>query len=315
MSFETPPWYVTVPATVAGMYATAVLFRTLSTKTCTSKALLKGKTVVVTGANTGIGLQTTLELATRHARVVLACRDEAKAQRAIEYVKAKTKNGDLVFKQLDLTSFNSVRKFCDAITKEEKRIDVLINNAGVMNHPFQLTEDGIEMHMAINHYSNFLLTNLLLPKLKESVPSRIVFVSSSLHQRGSIDLENLKGKQTNGYNNSKLANVYFARELNEQLKGSGVSVFTVHPGMVDTDLARHTFSEFAWKLLYPLKLLLIKTPKQGCQTVLHCAVSEELEGKSGGYYGNVKEEPWPNASSDKEVQIKLWNESKNIVGL
>jgi NAD(P)-dependent dehydrogenase (short-subunit alcohol dehydrogenase family) len=95
-------------------------------------------------------------------------------------------------------------------------------------------------------------------------------------------------KQTNAYANSKLANVYFAKELHQRLKDSGVDVFTVHPGMVDTDLARHSFSKLIWKLLYPLRLLLIKTVNQGCQTVLHCAISEELEGQSGNYSRPVK---------------------------
>lgn len=315
ITMDTPPWYVTISVTVAGMYVTAVLFRSFSTKRCKSAALLKGKTVIVTGANTGIGLQTTVELAKRHARVIMACRDSSKTMSAIEYVKSKTAHGTLVFKPLDLSSFSSVRMFCQKIIEEEKSIHVLVNNAGVMKHPFQQTDDGIEMHMAVNHFSNFLLTNLLLPKLKECSPSRIVFVSSSLHKRGVIDFENLKGKQTNAYANSKLANVYFARELHQRLEDSGVDVFTVHPGLVDTDLARHTFSKLIWKLLYPLRLLLIKTANQGCQTVLHCAISEELEGQSGNYYGSCEQEPWPEVSSCKETQQKLWNCSKEITGI
>ncbi|CAC5396167.1 Retinol dehydrogenase 14,Retinol dehydrogenase 11,Dehydrogenase/reductase SDR family member 13,Retinol dehydrogenase 13,Retinol dehydrogenase 12 [Mytilus coruscus] len=311
---EPPTWYVTASVTLVGMYVTAVLFRSLRTRRCNSTVLLHGKTCIVTGANTGIGLQTALELAKRHARVIMACRDQNKARKAIEYVKSRTENGSLVFRPLDLASHASVKEFCSGILEEEHSLNVLINNAGVMGHPYQLSEDGIEMHMAVNHFSVFLLTNLLLPKLKGNSPSRIVFVSSALHKRGEIDFENLKGKQTKGYANSKLANVYFARELHDRLADSKVDVFTVHPGMVDTELARHSVSNWLWKLLYPLKLLLIKTASQGCQTVVHCAISEELEGKSGGYFGSCVQEPWPDISSCKDTQLKIWKNSKEITG-
>ncbi|CAG2204279.1 Retinol dehydrogenase 14,Retinol dehydrogenase 12,Retinol dehydrogenase 13,Retinol dehydrogenase 11 [Mytilus edulis] len=312
---DSTTWYVTASVTFVGMYVTAVLFRSLRTRRCNSCVLLHGKTCIVTGANTGIGLQTALELAKRHARVIMACRDPNKARIAIEYIQSRTKNGSLVFKPLDLASHVSVKEFCKDILEEEHTLNVLVNNAGVMGHPYQLSEDGIEMHMAVNHFSVFLLTNMLLSKLKESSPSRIVFVSSALHKRGEIDFENVKGKQTKAYANSKLANVYFARELHERLAGSKVDVFTVHPGMVDTELARYSMSKWLWTLLYPLRLLLIKTASQGCQTVVHCAISEELEGKSGGYFGACVQEPWPEVSSCKETQLKMWKTSKEITGL
>ena len=196
---------------------------------CTNTVSMKGKTVIITGANTGLGKETALELARREARVILACRSLEKGQKAADEIRAKVRDATVVVKSLDLSSLESVRTFASEILKEEVRLDVLINNAGVyMDPPVPKTQDGFEMHFGVNHLGHFLLTNLLLDLLEKSSPSRIVVVSSSLAKRASIDFDNIHGekgheKPGRGYRmkgpyaQSKLANMLFAHELNKRL--------------------------------------------------------------------------------------------------
>ena len=288
---------------------------------CRSKALMIGKTVIVTGSNSGIGKATALELAKRKARVILACRDIKSAEKAVKEIRQVTLHGDLIVKHLNLASLQSIRNFASEILQEQPKIDVLINNAGLYQCPYEETEDGFEMQIGVNHLGHFLLTNLLLDRLKYSAPSRIIVVTSSLHKKGNINCEELNQKRENynkknGYNNSKLANNLFSRELIKKLEGTGVGVFCVHPGMVRTNLARFIKIPKVIKLmLFPLAWLLLKSPWDGCQTVIYCAIAEELEGKSGGYYGNCKEEPWTEISMNDELASKLWQTSESLTKL
>lgn len=287
---------------------------------CRSRALLDGKTVVVTGASGGIGKATALDLAKRHARVIMACRDLQKAELAAKDIRAQSGNGEVIVRKLDLASLKSVREFADRICREEVCINILINNAGVYQCPHELTEDGLEMQMAVNHFGHFLLTNLLLEKLKASVPSRIVIVSSGLHKRGQIDFDNLDGKKgysrPGAYRASKLANNLFARELARRLAGTGVSVYCLRPGMVRTELGRHIqFNPIVRFLSWPLAWLLVRNATEGAQTVIHCAVAEELNGISGHFYANCADEPWSQASLDEGVMTKLWDVSEQLTGL
>jgi len=209
-----------------------------------SRALMTGKTVIITGANTGIGKATATELAKREARVILACRDVAKGEKAAMDIRSVTKSGELIVRYLDLASFASIRSFVDEIQREHVHVNVLINNAGVYHCPERwTTEDGLEMQMGVNHFGHFLLTNLLLDGLKASVPSRVVVVSSGLHQYGNIEFNNLNSEyvydKSAAYNNSKLANNLFARELARRCRSTGVHVHCLRPGMVRSDLGRH----------------------------------------------------------------------------
>ncbi|KAJ8309426.1 hypothetical protein KUTeg_014300 [Tegillarca granosa] len=267
-----------------------------------SSRLMTGKTVIVTGANCGIGKATAQELARRGAKVIMACRDVDKANQAVKDIRKVTTEGILEVKKVDLLSQDSVRKFCEEIVAEEKAIHVLINNAAIMR-PFMLTEDGHEVHMVVNHFSNFLLTN------------KIVFVSSSLHKYAKLNLENLKEKSSKPYANSKLANIYFAKELTERLRGTNVGVHTLHPGMVNTDLPRYLFPKIILLLLAPFMRMFLQSPLEGCQTVLYCAVSEELDGVSGKYYGYCKEEPWHEVTLNEDLGTKLWQISEEVTGL
>ena len=300
------------------MTAFIMFYRKLFKKSvkCLSAKSMMGKVVILTGANTGIGKATATQLAMRDAKVILACRDESKARQAVNDIRKATEKGNLVVKKLDLESHASVRQFCKEILQEENHLDVLINNAGVMGHPFKLTEDKIEVHMAVNHFSNFLLTNLLLDLMKKSAPSRIVFVSSSLHKRGKLYFSMFDKRQKHPYANSKLANIYFARELSKRLEGSNVGVHTLHPGMVNTELSRHSMPKVARFILSPIAWLLLPSPEEGCQTVVHCAVSEELDSVTGRYYGKCREEPWSDLFAyDNYSRQKLWEVSERLTGL
>uniref|UniRef100_A0A1B6M603 Retinol dehydrogenase 14 n=1 Tax=Graphocephala atropunctata TaxID=36148 RepID=A0A1B6M603_9HEMI len=202
---------------------------------------------------------------------------------------------------------------CSLSNQENQSLDVLINNAGVMRCPLSKTEEGIEMQLGVNHMGHFLLTNLLLDRLKASAPSRIVNVSSTAHKRGRINKEDLNSEQKYdggaAYNQSKLANVLFTRELAKRLEGSGVTVNCVHPGIVDTEITRHMsfFNSYvAAVLIKPFMWVFIRTPKQGAQTVLYASLSPDLEKVSGKYFSDCSEaEASPDAQDDTTARW-LW---------
>ena len=310
-------WKVAMFAAAGGAVCIFIIRRRIAGKICPSSEMMDGKTVIVTGANSGIGKDTALEMARRKARVILACRDVQLARDAVKWIRSRTKNGHLVVKQLDLASLTSIRKFSDDIEKTE-RVNILVNNAGVYQCPFEKTEDGFEMQFAVNHLGPFFLTNLLLPTLRKFAPSRIVFVSSSLYKFGTLDFDNLNGERKYcpkaGYHNSKLAGTLFARELANRLEATGVSVHCLSPGMAWTNLARHVNISPVFKLLLsPIAWLLLKTPNAASQTVVYCAVAKELDGVTGQFYKNCAEIKW--ASFDDETCKRLWTISENLVGL
>ena len=212
---------------------------------CRSQARLDGKTVIITGGNSGIGLETAVDLAKRNARVLLACRSVEKGEKAVVEVKKRSGNNNVVFIQLDLSSLDSVRKCAAKILEEEPQIDILINNAGVMMLPKRtLTKDGFEMQFGTNHLGHFLFTNLLLDRIKEAPKARIVNVSSVAYRFGSIDLSNLNWDRDYGpitaYNRSKLANIVFTRGLSRRLEGTNVTANALHPGGIRTGLQQHS---------------------------------------------------------------------------
>lgn len=284
---------------------------------CKSKKSVKNKTVIITGANCGLGKATALDLAQRGARVILACRDREKAHKALVDIRTKSSSGVLKVMELDLASFDSIRKFADEFTQSEDRLDILINNAGVFQCPYMTTKEGFEMHFGVNHLGHFLLTKLLLDKLKQSSPARIVIVSSALYKRGNLNFDIINSEKhydkSMAYKNSKLANVLFTRELAKRLNGTGVSVYAVSPGMVWTNLGRYMNLNW-WKIvaLAPLAWFFIRTPRQGAQTILHCAVADELELESGSYYRNCEKEEFAKNAEDESVQKKLWEVSEAL---
>ena len=212
---------------------------------CKSKATLDGKTVIITGGNTGIGKETAIDLAKRNARVIIACRSEEKGKKAEVDIRRESGSSNVHFRKLDLASFESIRNFVKEVLAEETRIDILINNAGVMYCAYQKTEDGYETQFGVNHLGSFLLTNLLLDKLKQAPEGRIIVVSSLGHQfAAKIDLDTINSEAHynpyDAYHKSKLANVLFTKALAKRLSDTNVTVNSLHPGFVDTELQRHS---------------------------------------------------------------------------
>jgi NAD(P)-dependent dehydrogenase (short-subunit alcohol dehydrogenase family) len=267
---------------------------------------MNGKVCVVTGSNTGIGKETARGLAQRGARVVLACRDVAKAEAARAEIAGTTGRDDVEVMALDLASHASIREFAARFAATHDRLDVLVNNAGLWPTARSTTRDGLETTFGVNHVGTWLLTQELLPLLRRSAPARIVVLSSKLHYQGKMAWDDLQFERrkygpTAAYSQSKLANVLFTKALARRLAGTGVTVNAVHPGVIATELARGYP-----KLLVKLFHLFLKTPEQGAACSLHVATAPELDGVSGEYFENSRIKPAASASRDEAAQDRLW---------
>ncbi|XP_065342998.1 retinol dehydrogenase 13-like [Cloeon dipterum] len=277
------------------------------------KEQAEGKVVIITGANTGIGKETARELAKRGAKVYMACRDIDKCEEAREEIVIESKNKYVYCRKCDLSSQESIRTFVKRFKNEQDRLDILINNAGVMRCPQSFTKEGLELQLGVNHMGHFLLTCQLLDLLKKSQPSRVITVSSIAHTRGTINKGDLNSKAkydpADAYSQSKLANVLFSKELAERLKGTGVTSNCLHPGVVDTKLFRHmgffkskTASLFVRPLMWPF----VKTARQGAQTTLFAALDESLTQVSGKYFKECAEYPVAPQGDDDAMAKWLW---------
>lgn len=292
-------------------------------KQCTSKTKLHGKTVIVTGSNTGIGKTTAIDLAKRGARVILACRSKPRGEAALEEVKSESGSNQVVFMPLDLGSLKSVRDFAETFLKTEARLDILINNAGVFLQG--QTQDGLGLMFGVNHIGHFLLTNLLLDRLKECGPSRVVTVSSLAHNFGKIDFDSLNSNKALGlgvsfletlqiYSDSKLCNVLFTHELAKRLQGSKVTCYSLHPGAINSELGRSN-SSVLQLILKPVTMFFFKDTVQGAQTTLHCALEEGIEPLNGRYFSNCTVRELYAKAKDDAAAKKLWELSERLSGL
>lgn len=285
---------------------------------CKSTRKMDGKTIIITGANSGVGLETAKELCRRNARVILACRDLDKARHAAAEI-AESTGVRPVCMQLDLCSFKSIRHFAKQVMEREERLDVLINNAGKMATVVKTgTEDGFESTLQTNHLGHFLLTNLLLDMLKKSAPSRIIVVGSNMIWLTKMDRNNIDFTQTykpsGVYNTSKLYNMLFVVELSKKLVGTGVTINCCHPGVVMTSIASRSSDFNSWMAYLILKLF-GKTTKDGSQTSVHLAVSEELEAVSGRYFADCQPARAPPWAVDPDDAQFLWKASEAMTGL
>lgn len=296
---------------------------------CTSTARMSGRVVIITGANSGIGKATAVDLTRRGARVIMACRDLKRGEAALNSIIKETGSSNVILKHLDLASMKSIRAFAKEINTNEPDLHVLINNAGVIGTPKrQETEDGLELTMAVNHFGHFLLTNLLLDLLKKSAPSRIVVVSSIAHHNfvetlSPFRFDNMHSetfyRNMEAYGQSKLANILFTRELARRINGSGVTANSLHPGISYTGLfspsRQQGMPEKLGNFIMGASSIFFKTAEQGAQTSIHLAVSEEVEGTSGRYFIDCKEREPAKTGQDDVAAKKLWNISAEIVGL
>jgi len=272
---------------------------------------LSGKVCLITGANAGIGKTTALGLARLGATVVMLSRDAQRGEAARAEVEAKTGNKNVRVAICDLASQKSIRDFAARFVKENDRLDVLINNAGVLMPKRSITEDGIETTFAINHMAYFMLTDLLLDMLKKSAPSRIVCVASAAHTYGHIDLTDLQGHRKYSsfaaYANSKLANILFTRELARKLAGTGVTANCVHPGAVATSLFRGLP-----KFLEAIIKVVTINPERGARTSIYVAASPEVDGVTGKYFVRSKVATPSREAQDDELARKLWVVSEEL---
>ncbi|CAJ1082345.1 retinol dehydrogenase 12 [Xyrichtys novacula] len=281
--------------------------RTVCCNRWSSEERLDGKTVIITGANTGIGKETARDLARRGARIIMACRDLERAEEARTDILEDTGNENLVIRKLDLSDTKSIRAFADHINKEERQVNILINNAGIMMCPYSKTADGFEMQLGVNHLGHVLLTYLLLDLIKRSAPARIVVVASVAHTWTGLRLDDLNSEESydtmKAYGQSKLANVLFARSLAKRLQDTGVSVFSLHPGVVQSDLWRHQHQ--CIQVAVKIFRIFTKTTVEGAQTTIYCAVEPRLESLSGGYFSDCAPAACSRAASDDDLAQKL----------
>lgn len=293
------------------------VYQKLSCGICKSSAHMVGKVVIVTGGNCGLGFETAKDLANRGARVILACRSVRRANAAVEKIVSETGNTDVQFRQLDLASLRSVKEFCDNIIKTEKRLDVLINNAGAGGLGNYKTVDGIHVGMQVNYFGPFLLTCKLLPLLKSSAPSRIVNVSSMIHKYGELDFENLNMEKYWSdylvYANSKLFLNLMTLELSERLQGTGVTVNALHPGVAATNIFRNIPNDFARRIVEKSIGFMFKGPWEASQTSIYLAVAPEVREVSGKYFSECRETKPSRLSLDSKEAKRLWAESERLV--
>lgn len=280
----------------------------------TAPSPLHGRVVLITGANTGIGLATARELARRGARVFVACRSAEKARAAIEDIRRSSGNQQIEALELDLADLDSVRRCAQELLAREMPLHVLINNAGLAGAR-GLSASGFEIAFGVNHVGHFLLTHLLLDRLKESAPARIVTVASKAHYRApgidwtAVHQPTRSRTGVGEYGVSKLANVLFSAELARRLAGSGVTTYALHPGVVASDVWRSV----PWPLRSLLKLAMITT-EEGAATTLHCATSPAVADQSGLYYDRCREKTPSLAARDPALAAELWRRSLEWVG-
>jgi retinol dehydrogenase-14 len=279
--------------------------------------LMAGRAVLVTGGSGGIGRATALGLATMGARVAITGRDRGRTEGAAREIRAAG-GGQVDVFIADLSAQSEVRRLADEVLQSLSRIDVLINNAGGYWHTRHVTADGLERTFAVNHLAPFLLTNLLLDRLKQGASARVVTVSSNAQTMGRIDFNDLQGERSysggRAYNQSKLANVLFSYELARRLQTTSVTANALHPGMVSTSFGAEDPASLQ-RLFVPIVRPFMKTPVQGAATSIYLASAPDLEQVTGRYFANSKPKRSAKRSYDEAAAARLWQVSADLVGL
>jgi NAD(P)-dependent dehydrogenase (short-subunit alcohol dehydrogenase family) len=275
------------------------------------------RVAIVTGASAGIGLYTALGLARQGMRVVMVGRDPARTERARRLVTERSGSGRVETALADFASFAAVRRLAETLLSGHERIDVLVNNAGLISPRFQLSQDGYELTVAVNHLAPFLLTNLLLDRLHASAPARVVTVASQAHRGARLDLVDWTRPQDwtslSAYGRSKLCNVLFTRTLARRLDARQVAAACLHPGVVATAIGDRAggIASFGWRLIKPFLI----SPEKGAATSLFLATVADPTPFHGAYVtGQRIAEPDPAARNDRLAE-ELWAESARLVGL
>jgi len=281
---------------------------------------MDGKVIVITGGNTGIGKEAAVGLAGLGARVVITSRNEERGREAGQEIADRSENDSVEVMSLDLASFKSIRSFAADVLDRFDHVDVLVNNAGLILRRRAETQDGFEETFGVNHLGHFLLTDLLLERLRASAPARVVVVSSDAHKgaRQGLDFDDLQAEHTyrwaKAYSKSKLANIYFARELSRRLDGSGVTVNALHPGFVRSEFGRggDLGGIYGWGIKYIASPFAI-SPEKGALTSIYLASSPDVQGVSGGYFYKSKPSTPSAVAQDDEAAGRLWDASEKLV--
>lgn len=278
---------------------------------------VRGRVCLVTGATSGIGLETARALAAMGATVIVGARDRERGERARADIQASTGSTDAHVVVADFSRLREVRAMALEVLDRFPRLHVLVNNAGLLMGQRLTTEDGLELTFQVNYAAHFLLTELLLGRLKASAPSRVVNVASEAHRWGRIDFDDLQSERhwsgVKAYAQSKYANIVFTYELAHRLEGTGVTANAVHPGVVATGWTRHASP---WMRMYAtLGRPFMLSARRGAQTVVWLAASPEVERATGGYYRRRKPIRSVPASYGLEVQRRLWETTRSLVGL
>jgi retinol dehydrogenase-14 len=278
---------------------------------------MAGRTVLVTGGTGGIGRATAQGLATMGAHVAITGRDRGRTEGAAREIRAAA-GAQVDVLVADLSSRSEVRRLADEVLRSLSRIDVLVNNVGGYWNTRHVTADGLEHTFALNHLAPFLLTNLLLDRLQQSAPARVVTVASNAHAAGRIDFDDLQGERSysgaRAYNQSKLANVLFTYELARRLPAASVTANAVHPGVVSTSFGAEDPGRVQ-RLFVPFMRPFMKTPAQGAATSIHVASAPDLEQVTGRYFADRKPERSSERSYDEAAAARLWQVSADLVGL
>ncbi len=283
---------------------------------------MNDKICLVTGANSGIGLETARGLAQQGATVVMTARSIERGEAALSDVRQSTGSSRVSLLHLDLADLASIRAAAETFSAGHSRLDVLVNNAGLMLGDRRETADGFEMTFGVNHLGHFALTLLLLPSIEAAAPSRIINVSSAAHKaaRGGLDLDDLMFTRRSyspmaAYSASKLANIHFTRELARRLEGRGISVNALHPGVVGSRFASDGDFKGLFSNLYGLARPFMLTPAKGARTSLHVATSAEGGQLSGAYFARQRPARVSTAAQDDDAARALWTLSEALTGV
>ena len=278
---------------------------------------MTGKVCLITGGNSGIGKASAIGLAKLGSSIVIVARDKDKGEAALVEISGLSGNRNVELMVADMSSLDSVRQLAFDFKGRHKKLHVLINNAGVFLPKRVVTADGLEATFATNHLGHFLLTNLLLDLLKASVPSRVINITSSAHRGVEVDFDDLQGEKKyrgfHAYGQSKLANVFFTYELAKRLRGTGVTVNCLHPGVVRTGFGKDQGGMFSIgiKIVSPFMM----SPEKAARAVIYLAISPELEGVSGKHFSKGKEEKSSTESYDEAAAERLWRVSAELTRL
>jgi len=319
-------------ATYLGRFFMVVLgifmFKELTMGIYRKKTNMSGKVVVITGGNSGIGLETARGLAERGATVIIGCRSKERGDKAVKDIIRTTKNTNVEYMTVDLLSLQSVRQFAEDLERKVDKIDILVNNAGMFDNRnernFTRSKDNLEITLQTNHLSHFLLTNLLKTQLAAAGNARVVNVSSQANVGGWIDLENLNYEKEDvktsrlTYHKSKLMNIMFSKELAARWNDIGVTSYSLHPGFVRTNIF-NDFPPFMWYAIFIVASILGKNNTQGAQTSLYLSCEPGIEHLTGEYFVGCRVSTgliWLNKQAmDMDACSKLWEKSEQLVHL